>query len=92
MPVPALVRASVPLPSAATPEKAVEVLLPPEVSVTAPAALLVTLPAPASEPIVSLKPFRSNVAPPATVSALLAPTALAMPSLRVPALIVVTPV
>ena len=92
VPVPVLVRASAPLPSAATPEKVVLVLLPPAVRVTAPAAPLVTLPAPASEPIVSLKPNRSNVAPPTTVSALLAPTALTTPSLTVPALMVVAPV
>ncbi len=90
--MPALVSATVPLPAARTPEKVVDVLLPAAVSVTAPATPLVTVPAPASEPTVSLKPLRSNVAPPATVSALLAPTALAMPSFSVPALMVVAPV
>ncbi len=43
-------------------------LLAPEVRVTAPATPLVRLPSPASEPIASLKPLRSKVAPPATVS------------------------
>ena len=65
---------------------------PPVVRVTAPATELVTLPAPASEPRVSLNPARSNVAPAATVSALLEPTALATPSFNVPTLTVVAPV
>ena len=43
------------------------VLLPPAVSVPVPS---VTLPAPASEPTVSLNPLRSSVATPATVTAL----------------------
>ncbi len=63
----------------------------PVLSVTPPAALSVTVPAPASDPIVSLKPARLKNAPPATVTALFWPTALAMPSCSVPALIVVAP-
>ena len=54
VPLPVLVSASWPLPSPITPLSAVEVLLPPVVRVSAPGRLLVTLPAPASEPIVSL--------------------------------------
>ena len=94
MSVPALVSETVPLPSAMTPAKVVLVLLAPEVRVTAPATLLVTLlpAAPASEPIASLKPLRSNIALAATVRALLEPIALAMPSLIVPTLIRVSPV
>ncbi len=60
--------------------------------VTAPATPLVTEPAPASEPIVSLKPLRSKVVLPLTVSALDAPTPLAMPRRTMPALTVVAPV
>ena len=65
---------------------------PPEVSVTAPAALLVTVPAPASDPTASSNPReieRARLA--ATVIAL--PAAIALPSPRriVPALIVVAP-
>ena len=59
VPEPDFVSAIVPLPFCSTPEKVVEVLSPPVVSVTAPAALLVTVPPPASEPIVSLKVFKS---------------------------------
>ena len=74
-----------------SPEKVVDVFRPPLVRVPARAPLLVTLPTPASDPTVSLKPFRSNVAPLDTVSALLEPMALAMPTLNVPALMVVAP-
>ena len=54
--------------------------------------LLVTVPAPASEPTVSSNPLRSSSAPAATVVALLGPIASVMPSLTVPALTVVAPV
>ena len=54
MRVPSLTIASVPLPSEMTPENVVLVFLPPDVSVTAPTAELVTEPAPASEPMLSL--------------------------------------
>ena len=64
MPVPVLVRPSGPPPLIRLPEKVVEVLRPPAVSVAVP-VLLSTVPAPASEPIVLEKPFRSSV--PATV-------------------------
>ena len=67
-------------------------LSPPAVRVTEPPAPVVTVPAPASEPMVSLKPLRSNVAPKATVTALLAPNALFTPNRMVPALIAVAPV
>ena len=92
MSVPTLVSDSTPLPSLNTPEKVVLVFSPPSVIVTAPTAELVTLPAPASDPSAWLKPARSNVAPTATVTALLGPTALASPSLSVPTLTVVAPV
>ena len=65
-------------------------LLPPALSVTAPATLLVTLPAPASEPTVSLKPFMSRM--PVTVSALASAITSAAPSCSVPAVTVVAPV
>jgi len=54
VPVPDLVSETVPEPEARTPEYVVVPLLPPALRVTAPAALEVTPPAPASEPIVSL--------------------------------------
>ena len=92
VPVPVFVRATAPLPFWMMPENVVELLLPPAVRMTAPAALLVTVPAPASEPMTSLKPPRSNVAPAATVTALAEPIALVMPSRSVPALIAVAPV
>ena len=66
-----------------------DVLSPPAVNVPVPS---VTLPAPASEPIVSLKLFRLKVAPPATVTALTSAIRLAAPSVSVPALMVVAPV
>ena len=50
VPVPTLVRPSVPVPSTRLPEKAVDVLRPPVVSTAAP-PVLCTVPAPASEPI-----------------------------------------
>jgi hypothetical protein len=48
------------------PEYVAEVFDP---QVSAPVAPSSTLPAPVSEPIVSVKPARSSVAPPATVTA-----------------------
>ena len=92
VPVPVLVSATVPLPFCMTPENVVELLLPPAVSTTAPAAPLVTVPAPAREPIASLNPRRSKIAPPDTVTALPEGTALVAPSCRVPAPMVVAPV
>lgn len=89
--VPALVRAMLPEPSWMIPEKVVLVLLPPVVSMMAPATLLVTVPAPASEPIVPLKPFRSSVL--VTVTALLLDIpAFAAPIFKVPVVMVVAPV
>ena len=92
VPVPVLVRASRPAPSEATPEKLVDAFVPPLERVAVATPLLVTLPAPASDPTVSPKPPMSNTAPDATVSALLAPIALPTPTLRVPALTFVAPV
>ena len=75
-----------------TPEKVVLVLLAPVLRVTEPAALLVTVPAPASEPMVSLKPARSRVRAGGDGDRAAGAMALATPSPRVPALIVVAPV
>ena len=86
MPVPVLVRPPVP---EIAPEKVVLVLSLPVVSVAAPS---VTLPAPASEPIVWLKPLKSSVAPDATVNALNGENAFAAPACSVPALTLVAPV
>src|SRR5207253_11519200 len=89
----ALPRSNVPLPDLVRPPVpdrvplyAVEVLSPPVFSVAEPS---VTAPLPASEPIVALLPFRSNVALTATVTALPLGTVLAAPWRNVPALIVV---
>jgi len=81
-----------PAPSDAIPEKVVDVgLSPPVVSVTFPATPVVTDPAPVREPMVELKPFRSNV--PVTVTALKgAIPAFAAPIFNVPAVMVVEPV
>ena len=77
-------------PSCITPEKVVEVLSPPAVKVEfAPPDEFVTVPPPASEPIVSAKPAKSKV--PVAVSALPLGTELLAPSLSVPKLIVVAP-
>ncbi len=93
VPVPVLTRETWPLPSSSRPEKVpVPTPLPPTVRVTGPAAPLVTVPAPASEPAVSSWPARSSTAPAATEIALEGPIALAVPSRSVPALIVVAPV
>ncbi len=87
VPLPLFVRPPVPL---MAPEKVVEVLSPPVFKVPLPSS---TLPAPASEPMVLLKLFRSYVAPLATLtlSAELEGTPSALPSLKVPALMVVAP-
>ena len=86
VPVPAFVTPPVP---EATPENVVEELSPPAVNVAEPS---VTLPAPASEPIVWLKLLRSRTAPAPTVFALLLPNVLAAPACKVPALTLVAPV
>ena len=70
------------------PENVVLVLSMPVVSVAEPS---VTAPAPASEPMVWLKPARLSVAPLATVNALLAENALVAPAASVPALTAVAP-
>ena len=89
MPVPTLVRLEAEVPSFITPLNVVEVLLPPVVNVATVPPALVTVPAPASEPMVWLKPLRSRV--PVTVNALADEKVLVAPACRVPALIVVTP-
>jgi hypothetical protein len=64
-------------------------LLAPAVRVAAAAPALVTVPAPASEPIASLKPLRSSV--PVTVWALADENVLVAPACSVPPLMVVAP-
>ena len=85
-PIPTLVRPPEP---EITPENVVLVLSLPVVSVAAPS---VTLPAPASEPMVWLKLFRSSVAPLATVNALNGENAFVAPACSVPAFTLVAPV
>ena len=70
------------------PENVVEVPSLPVVSVAEPS---VTLPAPASEPMVWLKLTRSMVAPGPTVNALLDEKAFVAPACSVPALTAVAP-
>ncbi len=92
--MPCLVRAIVPVPFWMTPEKVVlELSLPTDKVALAP--VFVTVPAPASELIVSLKPAKSSVAPLAMVTSVpVAPSAKAVaePSFSVPASILVAPV
>ena len=97
VPVPVLVRATVPEPFSITPAKLVEVLSPPVVSVAVVKAVeFVTRPVPpraeAREPMVTLMPARSKVAPVDKVSAEPAPKALVLPAFKVPPLTVVAPV
>src|SRR5262245_11857197 len=89
VPVPVLVRLVV-APWIA-PLKVVELLSPPVVSVAAVTLVLVTLPAPASEPIDELKPLRSSVAKAPTVNALADENPVCDPARRVPALTLVAP-
>ncbi len=84
-PLPILVRP--PLPEI-TPEKMVLVLSLPVVRVAEPS---VTLPAPASEPMLWLKLARLSVAPAATVNALFCAKVFAAPACSVPALTKVLP-
>ena len=83
---------TVPDPFWITPEKVVEVLLAPVLSVAAVVLLSVTVPAPAREPMPLPYPPRSSVAPLPTVTAELAPKADVLPACSVPALTVVVPV
>ena len=77
-----------PVPAIA-PEKVVLVLSTPVVRIAAPS---VTAPAPASEPMVWLKLFRSSVPPLATVNELNGEKALTAPACSVPTLTAVAPV
>jgi hypothetical protein len=86
VPAPILVRPPVP---EIAPENVVLVLSVPVVSVAEPS---VTLPTPASEPMVWLKLARLSVAPLATVNALPGAKTFAAPACSVPALTVVAPV
>ena len=75
-----------------TPENVVDVLSPPVVSVLLLAPPLVTVPAPESEPMVSLKLLRASVAPAAIVKALFCAKVVFAPACSVPALTLVAPV
>ena len=92
VPAPSLVRASVPVVFCKTPVKLPPASLLPTVSVTAPATVVSTTPAPDRPLIVSLKPFRSSVPANATLP-LPTPSGItpAAPSLSMPALTVVSP-
>ena len=72
-----------------TPLKVVSASLPPAVKVALPS---VRLPPPATEPTVSAKPFKSQVAPLATVTAVLSCKIPAAPLFMVPAFTLVVPV
>ena len=67
VPVPILIKSSVPVPSCDMPLKVVELLLPPAVSTAPTEPALVTVPLPAREPIWLENPFRSRA--PATTNA-----------------------
>src|SRR5262249_62227151 len=73
-------------------ENVVDVLPPPVVSVLLLAPPLVTVPARASEPMVSLKLLRASVAPEAIVKALFCANVVLAPACSVPALTLVAPV
>ena len=91
--MPSTVRDTCPAPSWIEPEKIVlvlTVLKSPRLSVAA-APLLVTVPAPDSEPIVSSKPPRSRNAPEETVKLLFATKAPDAPAVSVPAVTFVPP-
>ncbi len=96
VPAPALVRLVTPVPSLAIPENVVDVASP-TVNVLA-TPELVTVPAPARDPIVSSKPPKSSVPAEATVTAEPLPKApetpatLSTPALSVPVVTVVAPV
>ena len=92
VPAPVLLRASVPAVFCSRPVKLPPASLLPTVSVTAPATVVSTTPAPDRPLIVSLKPFRSSVPATATLP-LPAPSGItpAAPSLSMPALTVVLP-
>ena len=97
VPAPTLVRATVPEPFSITPAKLVEVLSPPVVSVAEVDVVeFVTRPVPpneeAREPMATLLPARSSVAPVDKVTAEPVPKALVLPAFKVPPLIVVAPV
>ena len=91
VPDPACAKLSAPVPSCNTPPNVVLALSPPLVSVAA-APVSVTVPAPASEPMLLENPPRSSVAPLATVTAELEPKADVEPACSAPALTVVAPV
>ena len=95
IPVPFLIRETVPLPSLITPEKFVVLVALPAVSVTDPVTELVILPAPVMEPTARLNPFKSRVPVMVMVMALFATgpkTVATAPTLIVPVEIVVAPV
>ncbi len=87
LPVPATVKAPVPL---RTPEKVLSVLL--SAPVVKLAAWILTEPAPAKEPTVSVRFVKFSVAPAATVTADVSAITWSAPVLNVPALMTVGPV
>ncbi len=91
--MPPLVSETVPLPFWMVPAKLVVPLLPPAVSVAGVGEPFVTVPpAPASEPMVRLLPFRSRVPPLDSVVAERLPKAEVDPAFSVPAETDVVPV
>jgi hypothetical protein len=92
VPDPTFVKASAAVPSRITPLKVVELFSVPLVSVAALAALLVMVPAPASDPMLFEKPPRSSVPPLAAVTDELLPNADVDPARNVPPLTAVVPV
>ena len=85
VPLPILVSASVPDPSWIVPLNVPVSPFPLVISVTGKAALLVTTPPPASDPMAWLKPARSSVAPEAMLNALVTENVFAAPARSVPA-------
>ena len=74
------------------PLNTVDAFSPPVVRVAAVVLLLVTIPAPDSDPMLTALPARSSDAPPLTVTAEFEPKALDAPADKVPELTVVGPV
>src|SRR5215467_12414517 len=90
VPDPTLVR-PVGASSTIEPPKVVDELSEPVVNVAAAAPAFPTVPAPASEPTVWLKPFRSNEPPAPTTNALADENVLLAPAFNVPPLMLVAP-
>src|SRR4051812_18521850 len=95
IPVPVLVKPTVPTPSVKVPEKVVSVLRPPVVSTAVPAVPLVMRPpadpASARDPATWFLLFRLRVAPVAMLRAEALLSVLTLPVTKVPVLMVVVP-